>query len=360
MATEESVPIVDLLAEIPAITRQDTFIRKVIEGLRNEGHTSLQKVVFASWEPILVPGEAAPLYMVLSGNASVAFSRGLAADPEGFTRELMRIAGSAAPVQMLNDSADCHPLVLCKGDFIGEFEYIQRRAPVSHVIAGTFFKAPEVRTRLKTTLLRLPEDSAVAARASLHVMTEKLVLLNHLLLPTLHRGLDRINNILACCFAGLFPVYRGFYKGPQDLDYEIVTPDSCSAVRDDQKKYACLGRLDSRREPIGIEISTLYLLRCFGFSARDSITADLNGFDLVVYSEDQARAHGAARTKTGAQPRLDPHIQAAKNHWDAHRLGPESMLFFLKRGSTRKFCAAYGIDPHHAAFDDALAAAANV
>jgi hypothetical protein len=355
MISEESVPIDRLLEGLTGHTRQDKFIRTVLKGLREEGHTTVEKVVFGSWEPILVPGDPAPLYLVLSGNASVALPRGLASDPDGFTRILMRVAASDAPINMLNDLADSHPLVLCKGDLIGEFEYVQRRPPVSHVIAGTFFKSPQTRMRLRTTLLRLPDDSPLAARASLHVMTEKLVLLNHLLLPTLHRGLDRINNILACCFAGLFPVYRGFYRAADGSPQcRILSPDSSQALRDD-KRYVCLGRLDPEHDAIGIEISTSYLLRCFGFAAREGLTADLNGFDLVVYSEDQARNHSVSRDH-GAQLKLDRHTQFARQHW-AGRLGQESMLFFLKRGIARDFCAAYGVDLHHSGFEGAAAAA---
>ena len=113
-----------------------------------------------------------------------------------------------------------------------------------------------------------PSDSAFAAKVSLHVMTEKVVLINHLLLPAIHKGLERINNILACCFAGLLPVYRAFYRGNREGELEVVAPDCCVGTREQETEFASLARLDPTRDPVGIEISTLYLLRCFGFASR--------------------------------------------------------------------------------------------
>ena len=347
MNGEETIRIDDLLRTRPQLDRQDRFIRKVLQGLREEGHRTVQQVVVPSWSPILSHGDTAQLYMILSGNASVAFSRELSADPKAFTRALLRIASSPSPVSKLNEIAHSHPMVLCKGDLIGEFEYVQRRPVISHVISGTFFKTPQTRSRLQTTLLRLPSDSEFAAKVSLHVMTEKLVLINHLLLPAIHKGLERINNILACCFAGLLPVYRAFYRGAGEGDVEVVAHDSCAGTREQDVQYVSLARLDPTRDPAGIEISTLYLLRCFGFASRDSITSDLNGFDVVVYSEDHARD----RVAYG-----DRHQQLIQSYWDRYSLGTESMLFFLKDSTAHDFCAAYGVDLQHKLFGEALAA----
>jgi hypothetical protein len=355
MFSEESVAIEPLLRSLPKQDRQDRFIRKVLEGLRAEGHSRVERVVVPSWAPILVHGDPTQLYVVLSGNASVAFSRELAVDPKAFTRALMRIGESPSPVSKLNEIAHCHPIVLCKGDLIGEFEYVQKPPIISHVISGTFFKMPQTRSRLQTTLLRLPADSAFAAKVSLHVMTEKLVLINHLLLPAIHKGLDRINNILACCFAGLLPVYRAFYQGQREGELEVVAPDCCAGTREQDTEFISLSRLDPTRDPVGIEISTLYLLRCFGFASRDSITSDLNGFDVAVYSEDHARDR-ASRPQAGGPVNGNRHQQRIESYWDRYSLGTESMLFFLKDCTAHDFCAAYGVDLQHKLFGEALAA----
>ena len=354
LAHEETVAIEHFLQSLPDQDRQDRFIRKVLQGLHDEGHRTVQKVVVPSWTPILAHGDPTQLYLLLSGNASVAFSRELAADPKIFTRSLLRVAGSQSPVSKLNEIADCHPIVLCKGDLIGEFEYVQKRPVISHVISGTFFKTPQTRSRLQTTLLRLPRESPFAAKVSLHVMTEKLVLINHLLMPAIHKGLERINHILACCFAGLLPVYRAFYRGSHEGDLTVAAPDSCAGTREQETEYVSLARLDPTRNPVGIEISTLYLLRCFGFSSRDSITSDLNGFEVAVYSEDHARDR-AARAPASALER-DRHQQLIETYWDQYSLGTESMLFFLKDRSAQEFCAAYGVDLQHNLFGEALAA----
>jgi hypothetical protein len=245
-------------------------------------------------------------------------------------------------------------MVLSKGDLIGEFEYVQKTPVVSHVVAGTFFKTPQTRSRLQTTLLRLPADSAYAAKVSLHVMTEKLVLINHLLLPAIHKGLDRINNIISCCFAGLLPVYRAFYRGGGEGEFDVVAPDSCAGAREHDTEYISLARLDPSREPAGIEISTLYLLRCFGFASRDSITSDVNGFEIEVFSEDHARDR-AARRQAGHTVHASHHQQLVERYWDQYSLGTESMLFFLKDGNAREFCAQYGVDFQHNLFGEALA-----
>jgi hypothetical protein len=353
MLSEESVSLDDLLRTLPDQDRQDRFIRKVLQGLLDEGHRTVQKVMVPSWMPILVHGDPTQLYLILSGNASVTFSRELSADPRAFTRSLLRVASCPSPVSKLNEIANCHPMVLCKGDLIGEFEYVQKRPVISHVVSGTFFKTPQTRSRLQTTLLRLPAESPFAARVSLHVMTEKLVLINHLLLPAIHKGLERINNILACCFAGLLPVYRAFYRGPTDGELTVVAPDSCSGTREQETEYVSLARLDPTRDPLGIEISTLYLLRCFGFASRDSITSDLNGFDVAVYSEDHARDRAARGP--GPLSEANRHQRQIEAYWDKYSLGTESMLFFLKDSSAYDFCAAYGVDLQHNLFGEALA-----
>ena len=351
--SEEIIPIASLLETLPDLDRQDRFIRRVLQGLREEGHEAVERVVVPSWTPIMAPGDVSQLYLVLSGNASVAFARAMAGDPRAFTRALMRVSASPNPVSKLNEIAHCHPLVLSKGDLIGEFEYVQKRPPVSHVIAGTFFKTPQTRARLQTTLLRLPVESAFASRVSLHVVTEKLVLINHLLLPAIHMGLERINTILACCFAGLLPVYRAFYRGASDGELEVVAPDSCPGTREQDTEYISLARLDPAREPVGIEISTLYLLRSFGFASRDSITAEVNGFEVAVYSEDHARD----RAGRPQRPAGNPYDALVERYWDAYSLGTESMLFFLRGISAQDFCAEYGVDLQQNELGEALVTA---
>jgi hypothetical protein len=326
----ETVDVRDLSRELPKQDRQDRFIQKVLQGLVAEGHTVVQRTVFPSWKPILTPGGSQGLYLILSGNASIAFSK-VATNINGFSKALGLIAKVPNPVAELNLKADSHPMVLCKGDLIGEFEYVQRRHPMGHVIAGTFFKAPETRKRLQTTVIRLPDDSKYAATASLHTMTEKLMLLNYLLLPSIHKRQSRINHILACFFAGLYPVYRAFYRQP-DGTTAVEVPDPCDAMPADGEKYACLGKLDPTRDPIGIEVSTSYLMRCFGFPSTQAITADVDGYELDVYSDTS---------------RLNKH--------NVEHLGSESLLFFIKR-SPQEFCAEYGVDLQHSLLGEALAA----
>lgn len=319
-------------ADIPCRTAREKYIHKILCGLQAEGFEQLEKLEVPSWNIILAPGERLGLYLVLSGNASIAFPK-RSMDPHLFTRNLIDLAAERNPVGGLNESADCHPIVLCKGDLIGEFEYVQRREPMGHVIAATFFKTPETRKRLQTTLVRLPGNSKVAAAASFHVMTEKLALMNHLLMPTIHKRQSRINNILALCFAGLFPVYRVFYRAP-DGGCLVEVPDSCGVYGegDRGRRYACLGHLDPRRDPLGIELSTSYLSRCFGFPDGDAIIKDVNGRAIDVYSD-------AARCK---------HKDTEQNGI-AH-LGAESLLFFLHNrnpqhtGFARDFVAGYGMD----------------
>src|SRR5690349_394964 len=96
----ETVSIDTLLITLPDHDRQDRFIRQVLIGLKAEGHTTLERHVYPSWQPILVPGHTGTLFLILSGNASITFSRA-SIEPERFTRELTGIANSNNPVTKL-------------------------------------------------------------------------------------------------------------------------------------------------------------------------------------------------------------------------------------------------------------------
>src|SRR5215831_6423269 len=107
----DKVTVRGLLGELPKHDRQDRFIHKILLGLLDEGHTELERVVVPSWEPVLLPGESKGLYLILSGNASIAFPKDAAHDLDSFTPYLVDIATRPNPVTDLTTKAESHPLV---------------------------------------------------------------------------------------------------------------------------------------------------------------------------------------------------------------------------------------------------------
>ncbi|MDA2925814.1 cyclic nucleotide-binding domain-containing protein [Acidobacteria bacterium AH-259-G07] len=335
MIGTKSVNVEDMLREVRSKGKSFEVAVSVLKELKAQGREHLDLTIYTGRQPITWAGERAGLHLIMSGNAFIYIMK-----PHSKTDLQFLTNKGSLQIQHLGEFGKPHPLILCKGDLIGEFEIWDDRPFLATVFSGLPFAIGHPRTKTETTLIEIPKENIDDHKFKKIIFTSisnKVINLNHLILVASTDGEERLGKLIPCFFAGVLPAMRFIFKKEDGRLDKLSFQDDLGVGR-----FCALGDLR------GIEVSTTFLKLILSWKS-DRIFRRLNrmpprvmGSFISASSSQPVAAVYWRRKEEDQRQRLFTTRTEGSKWWP---LTQKNILFFLHKDITvRDYCELHDLD----------------